>query len=103
MVLCYATDYIPNFHEKMKSNLKYLNHKVNQWYNDLIEVLLLYEQDMFCDRMRKEVISSPSQVSEKQKVKADTHQLLRLQIAVYCRLTISLYITYIYDTFWDYQ
>ena len=54
-----------SFHNKLKTNPKYLNHKVNRRCDDLIAVLLHYEQDMFCERMRKELIMSPSNASEK--------------------------------------
>ena len=54
-----------SFHNKLKTNPKYLNHRVNRRCDDLLEVLLHYEQDMFHDRMRKEIIMSPSDASEK--------------------------------------
>ena len=54
-----------SFHNKLKTNPKYLNHKVNRRCDDLIQVLLLYEQDMFCERMRKEVMMSPTHASKK--------------------------------------
>lgn len=54
-----------SFHNKLKTNPNYLNHKVNRRCDDLLQVLFHYEQDMFCDRMRKEIMMSPSDASEK--------------------------------------
>ena len=54
-----------SFHNKLKTNPKYLNHRVNRRCDDLLQVLLRFEQDMFCDRMRKEIVMSPGNASEK--------------------------------------
>lgn len=41
-------------------NPRYLNHKVNRRCDNLIEVLLLVESDMFYKRKRKEVFTEVS-------------------------------------------
>ena len=53
---------ILSFHNKLKTNPCYLNHHANRRCDDLIEVLLTIEEDMFHDRMRKEVILTPCHI-----------------------------------------
>ena len=48
-------------------NPRYLNHKVNQRCDDLIEVLLSVEVDMFYERKRKELLTSTTELSRKQE------------------------------------
>jgi len=50
-----------SFHNKLKTNPRYLNHHVN----DLVEVLLKFEVDQFYDRMRKEIMLTPQHASIK--------------------------------------
>lgn len=45
-----------SFHNKLKTNPRYLNKLSNRRCDDLIQVLLKIEEDMFHDRMRKEVM-----------------------------------------------
>ena len=49
-----------SFHNKLKTNPKYLNHHVNRRCDDLIEILLLFEEGMFHQRKYLEIISQPS-------------------------------------------
>ena len=58
---------IHSFHNKLKTNPRYLNHKVNRRCDDLIEVLLSVEVDMFYERKRKELLSSTTEASKKQE------------------------------------
>lgn len=48
-----------SFHNKLKTNPRYLNHCANRRCDDLIEVLLTIEEVMFHNRMRKEVMFTP--------------------------------------------
>lgn len=57
--------YLCSFHNKLKTNPRYLNHQVNRRCDDLVEVLLKFEQDQFYDRMRKEVMLTPQHASVK--------------------------------------
>lgn len=59
--------YLNSFHNKLKTNPRYLNHHVNRRCDDLIEVLLKIEEDTFYDRMRKEVMMRPQDASLKQE------------------------------------
>ena len=56
-----------SFHNKLKSNPRYLNHKVNRRCDDLIETLLSVEVDMFYERKRKELLTSTTEASRKQE------------------------------------
>jgi len=58
---------IHSFHNKLKTNPRYLNHKVNRRCDDLIETLLSIEVDMFYDRKRKELLTSTTDASRKQE------------------------------------
>lgn len=49
----------------MKTNPRYLNHHVNRRCDDLIEVLMTIELDLFYDRMRKEIMMTPQDASTK--------------------------------------
>ena len=63
---CVITSYLfLSFHNKLKTNPRYLNHRANRRCDDLIEVLLTIEEDMFFERMRKEVMLSPKDASLK--------------------------------------
>lgn len=64
--MCYS------FHNKLKSNPRYLNHHVNRRCDDLIEVLLSMEVDMFFTRKRKEFMSSVTEASA--KMEGDRHK-----------------------------
>jgi hypothetical protein len=57
--------FVESFHNKLKTNPRYLNHNVNRRCDDLVEVLLLLEIDMFYDRKRIELFSSTTEVSYK--------------------------------------
>lgn len=64
IILIYYITNLPNsFHNKLKTNPRYLNHNVNRRCDDLIEVLLLMEKDMFYDMKRMELFSTPSEIS----------------------------------------
>lgn len=54
-----------SFHNKLKTNPRYLAHKVNRRCDDLIETLLGFEEDMFHNRKRKEHFGSPLDASLK--------------------------------------
>ena len=54
-----------SFHNKLKTNPRYLNHHVNKHCDDLIEVLLAIEVDLFYDRMRKEIMMATQDASTK--------------------------------------
>ena len=54
-----------SFHNKLKTNPRYLNHHVNRRCDDLIEVLMMIEYDIFYDRKRKEVMMSSKDASVK--------------------------------------
>ena len=43
-----------SFHNKLKTNPKYLHHHVNRLCDGLLETLLLFEEDMFHDRKHGE-------------------------------------------------
>ena len=51
----------------MKTNPRYLAHKVNRRIDDLIGTLLVIEEDLFFDRMRKEVMIGSNEASLKQE------------------------------------
>ena len=53
-----------SFHNKLKTNPRYLNHKVNRRCDDLIETLLLVEVDMYYERKRRQVFTKLPSVSE---------------------------------------
>ena len=44
-----------SFHNKLKTNPRYLAHTINRRIDDLVGLLLTIEEDLFHDRMRKEV------------------------------------------------
>ena len=54
-----------SFFNKLKTNPRYLNHKVNRRCDDLIETLLSVEEDMFYDRKRKELLTTTGEASKK--------------------------------------
>ena len=54
-----------SFHNKLKTNSRYLAHKVNRRCDDLIETLVKLEEDMFHDRKRKEYMKSPTDATRK--------------------------------------
>ena len=56
-----------SFHNKLKCNPWYHNHKVNRRCDDLIETLLSVEIDMFYERKRKELLTSTTEASRKQE------------------------------------
>ena len=63
---CYNNSYLfLSFHNKLKTNPRYLNHQANRRCDDLIKVLLSIEEDMFFERMRKGVMLSPKDASLK--------------------------------------
>ena len=57
--------YMCSFFNKFKTNPRYLNHKVNRRCDDLIEVLLSVEEDLFYDRKRKELLTTTGEASKK--------------------------------------
>ena len=67
--MCYNNSYLfHRFHNKLKTNPRYVNHGANQRCDDLIEVLLTIEEDMFFERMRKEVMLYPRRIIKEQCV-----------------------------------
>ena len=62
-----------SFHNKLKTNPRYLNHNVNRRCDDLIAVLMSVEVDMFYERKRKEVFTSITEAS--MKVEGNRHAL----------------------------
>lgn len=54
-----------SFHNKLKTNPRYLNKHTNRRCDDLIQILLKIEEDMFYSRKRKEVMSTPQDASLK--------------------------------------
>ena len=54
-----------SFHNKLKSNPKYFGHKVNRRCDDLLETLLKLEEDMFHERMQREIMMPLSIASQK--------------------------------------
>ncbi|XP_065916328.1 uncharacterized protein [Dysidea avara] len=58
---------VESFHNKLKMNPRYLAHQVNKRIDDLVGTLLQIEEDLFFDRMRKEVMRDSSEVSLKQE------------------------------------
>ena len=59
--------YMCSFFNKLKTNPRYLNHKVNRRCDDLIEVLLSVEEDLFYDRKRKELLTTTGEASKRQE------------------------------------
>ena len=52
--MCYNNSYLfLSFHNKLKTNSHYLNHRANWRCDNLIEDLLTIEEDMFFERMRR--------------------------------------------------
>ena len=45
------------------TNPRYLNHAVNRRCDDLVELLFKFEEDMFHNRISREIISSPKDAS----------------------------------------
>lgn len=66
-----------SFHNKLKTNPKYLNHRVNRRCDDLTETLLLFEEDMFHQRKYLEIMSqhSGSDDHDQQKTMTDTEEV----------------------------
>ena len=60
-----------SFHNKHKTNPRYLNHNINRRCDDLIEVLMSVEEDLFYERRRKEVLTSITEATR--KVEGDRH------------------------------
>jgi len=59
--------YVRSFHNKLKNNPRYLAHQVNRCIDDLIGTLLIIEEDLFFDRMRKEIMNDGKDASIKQE------------------------------------
>ena len=56
-----------SFHNKLKTNPRYLAHQVNRRIDDLVGTLLKIEEDMFYDRMNKEVMKDSGEASLKRE------------------------------------
>jgi len=54
-----------SFHNKLKNNPRYLAHEVNRRIDDLVGTLLVIEEDLFFDWMRKEVMRDSKEASIK--------------------------------------
>ena len=54
-----------SFHNKLKTNPRHLAHQVNRRIDDLIGTLLLIKEDLFFNRMRKEVMKDSGEASLK--------------------------------------
>ena len=57
--------FLCSFHNKLKTNPKYLNHHVNRRCDDLIAILLSFEEDMYHDRKYSDIMTSPNSLSLK--------------------------------------
>ena len=62
----YSGNYYRSFNNKLKTNPRYLNYCANRQCDDLIEVLLIIE-DLFHDRMRKEIVLTPMDATLKDR------------------------------------
>ena len=54
-----------SFHNKLKTNPRYLDKHTNRRCDNLIQILLRIEEDMFFERKRKEIMSTASDASVK--------------------------------------
>ena len=75
------------FPNKLKTNPRYLYHNVNRRCDNLVEVLLLLEMDMFYDRKHMELFSSTTEVSY--KLDGDRHSREQESNVHYMVLTIT--------------
>ena len=67
-IYIYGNTNVPySFHNKLKTNPRYLAHQVNRRINDLVGTLLHIEEDLFFDRMCKEVMRDSNEASLKQE------------------------------------
>ena len=90
-----------SFHNKLKTNPRYFNKRANRRCDDLIQVLLKIEEDMFYDRKRKEILSTPMDASLKIEGKqrhACGRKIPESSITV-CILIIKLLVIFISDMF----
>ena len=78
-----------SFHNKLKSNPRYLNNKVNRRCDDLIETLLSVEVDMFYERKRKELLASTTEASRKQE--GDQHSKAKDIVSARSGVLCTLY------------
>lgn len=60
-----TNNFLESFHNKLKTNPKYLNHHVNRRCDDLIAILLSFEEDMYHDRKYLDIMTSPDSLSLK--------------------------------------
>ena len=67
IVICnrQSLTFLCSFHNKLKTNPKYLNHHVNRRCDDLIAILLSFEEDMYHDRKYLDIMTSPDSLSLK--------------------------------------
>ena len=56
-----------SFHNKHKTNPRYLAHKVTRRVDDLIHTLLTIEEDLFFDRKHKEIMRDSSKLLQIKK------------------------------------
>ena len=78
---------------KLKTNPRYLNHKVNRRCDDLIEVLLSVEEDLFYDRKRKELLTTTGEALKKHEGDRHTRGLSidDSRVHVNVSMTLSVY------------
>lgn len=55
--------YAHSFHNKLKTNPRYLAHQINRRVDDLICTLLILEEDLFFDQKHKEIMRDPTDAS----------------------------------------
>ena len=79
-----------SFFNKLKTNPRYLNHKVNRRCDDLIEVLLSVEEDLFYDRKRKELLTTTGKASKKHEGDRHTRGLSIDDSRVHANVSMSL-------------
>ena len=79
--------YMCSFFNKLKTKPRYLNHKVNRRCDDLIEILLSVEEDLFYDRKRKELLTTTGEASKKHE--GDRH-IRGLSIDVHANVSTTL-------------
>ena len=65
LLLAQLLTFLCSFHNKLKTNPKYSNHHVNRRCDDLIAILLSFEEDMYHDRRYLEIMNSPDLLSQK--------------------------------------
>lgn len=89
-IYVFMITYICSFFNKLKTNSRYLNHKVNRRSDDLIEVLLSVEEDLFYDRKRKELLTTTGAASKKHEGDRHTRGLSIDDSRVHANVSMTL-------------